>query len=269
MHEVCSRATHIRAIVSPYVRLCAAKRQQRCAACCGSGCLRLLRCRWLADTSHPSVFHTHRTHPTNKRQAAAGSLARSALAACRHEPLAESARRSPWLPPTAPVALPRFACFVAGSIEAIRHTSISRRGSLCSPMRRSCWHGCANAIRPAASAHFWCWLHRADDTLHVADGVDLLAHACGCRYGCRQQRQPPASARFCAAASFVATRSPGVRRCAGRPAIACGKRLPSRPSATARPQLPFACRELDFALPQFMKAVCSVAAILASRGSWG
>ena len=190
MHEVCSRATHIRAIVSPYVRLCAAKQQQRCAACCGSGCLRLLRCRWLADTSHPSVFHTHRTHPTNKRQAAAGSLARSALAACRHEPLAESARRSPWLPPTAPVPLPRFACFVAGSIEAIRHASISRIGSLCSPMHRSCWHGCANAIRPAASAHFWCWLHRADDTLHVADGVDGRAHEARLPPWLCQRRQP-------------------------------------------------------------------------------
>ena len=190
MHEVCSRATHIRAIVSPYVRLCAAKQQQPRAACCGSGCLRLLRCRWLADTSHPSVFHTHRTHPTNKRQAAAGSLARSALAACRHEPLAESARRSPWLPPTAPGPPPRFACFVAGSIEALRHASISRRGSLCSPMRRSCWHGCANAIRPAASAHFWCWLHRADGTLHVADGVDGRAHEARLPPWRCQRRQP-------------------------------------------------------------------------------
>ena len=71
-----------------------------------------------AITPTKCVSHTHRTHPTNKRQAAAGSLARSALAACRHEPLAESARRSPWLPPTAPVPLPRFACFVSGSIEA-------------------------------------------------------------------------------------------------------------------------------------------------------
>jgi len=190
MHEVCSRATHIRAIVSPYVRLCAAKRQQRCAACCGSGCLRLLRCRGLADTSHPSVFHTHRTHPANKRQAAAGSLARSALAACRHEPLSESARRSPWLPPTAPSPPPRFACFVRGSDRGRRRASISRSGSLCSPMRRSCWHGCANAIRLAASAHFWCWLHRADATLHVADGVDGQAHEARLPPWLCQRRQP-------------------------------------------------------------------------------
>lgn len=100
------------------------------------------------------MFSHTQNPPHKQRQAAAGSLARSTLAACRHEPLTESARRSPWLPPTAPVPLPRFACFVSGSIEAIRHASISRRGSLCSPMRRSCWHGCANAIRPAASAHF-------------------------------------------------------------------------------------------------------------------
>jgi hypothetical protein len=109
-------------------------------------------------------------------QAAAGSLTRSTLAACRHEPLSESARRSPWLTPTAPVPPPRFACFVSGSIEAIRHASISRRGSLCSPMHRSGWHGCANAIRPAASAHLSCRLHRADDTLHVAIRVDGRAH---------------------------------------------------------------------------------------------
>ena len=123
-------------------------------------------------------------------QAAAGSLARSALAACRHEPLSESARRPPWLPPTASVPPPRFACFVPGSIEAIQHASISRRGSLCSPMHRSCWHGCANAIRPAASAHFWCRLHRADDTLHVADGVDGRAHEARLPLWRCQQRQP-------------------------------------------------------------------------------
>jgi len=160
MHEVRSRATHIRAIVSPYVRLCAAKQQQRCAACCGSGCLRLLRCRWLADKSTHQCFQ--HTEPPNK-QKAVSSLERCALCALlnpRHEPLSESARRSPWLPPTAPVPLPRVACFISGSIEAIRHASISRSGSLCSPMHRSGWHGYANAIRPAASAHFSCRLHR-------------------------------------------------------------------------------------------------------------
>ena len=189
-------------LYSPMFVLAAAKLQQRCAACCGSGCLRLLRCRGLADTSHPSVFHTHRTHPTNKRQAAAGSLARSALAACRHEPLAESARRSPWLPPTAPVPLPRFACFVSGSIEAIHHASISRRGSLCSPMHRSCWHGCANAIRPAASAHFSCRLHRADGTLHVAGGSRGEPTRHVCRHGVANGVSRASSARFsCGAGS--------------------------------------------------------------------
>ena len=88
-----------------------------------------------------TVCFTH-TDPPHKQKAGSSWIAtRSTLAACRHEPLAESARRSPWLPPTAPVPLPRFACFVSGSIEAIRHASISRRGSLCSPMHRSCWHG--------------------------------------------------------------------------------------------------------------------------------
>jgi hypothetical protein len=33
-----------------------------------------------------------------------------------------------------------------------------------------------HAAAPPASAHFSCRLHRADDTLHVADGVDGRAH---------------------------------------------------------------------------------------------
>jgi len=67
-------------LYSPIFVLAAAKQQQRCAACCGSGCLRLLRCRWLADTSHPSVFHTH-TEPTPK-QKAGSSWTAGAVGAC-------------------------------------------------------------------------------------------------------------------------------------------------------------------------------------------
>ena len=182
---------HMSCLVFTYAPLlAAAKLQQRCAACCGSGCLRLLRCRWLADKFTHQCFQ-HTDPPTNHN--AVSSLERCALGALlshRHEPLSESARRPPWLPPTAAVPLPRFASFLSGSIEAIRQASISRRGSLCSPVHRSCWHGFANAIRPAAPAHFWCRLHRADGTLHVADGVDGRAHEARLPPWRCQRRQP-------------------------------------------------------------------------------
>jgi hypothetical protein len=123
-------------LYSPIFVLAAATERRGEARLARCGLPPLVATSWACAISPTQCVFTH-TEPTHrKRQAAAGSLARSTLAACRHEPLSESARRSPWLPPTAPVPPPRFACFVAGSIEAIRHASISRRGSLCSPMRR-------------------------------------------------------------------------------------------------------------------------------------
>jgi hypothetical protein len=87
-----------------------------------------------------------------------------------------------------PAASVRLCC---GRLDrGLRHASISRSGSLCSPMRRSCWHGYANAIRPAASAHFSCRLQRADDTLHVADRADGRAHEARLPPWLRQRRQP-------------------------------------------------------------------------------
>ena len=144
-----------------------------------------------AITPTKCVSHTHRTHPTNKRQAAAGSLARSTLAACRHEPLAESARRSPWLPPTAPVPLPRFACFVSGSIEAIRHASISRRGSLCSPMHRSCWHGWRQRHQARRIGSLFGQAPSSGRHAPCRGVVALLAHAARLPPWLRQRRQPP------------------------------------------------------------------------------
>ena len=59
--------------------LAAAKLQQPRAACCGSGHLRLFRCRSLADKIHPPVFSTHRTHPQAKGSQQSRALARSTL----------------------------------------------------------------------------------------------------------------------------------------------------------------------------------------------
>jgi hypothetical protein len=99
----------------------------------------LVATSWACAIFPTSVFSHTQNPPSDIIRHNAGNrwiATRSTLVACRHEPLSGSARRSPWLPPTAPVPPPRFACFVAGSIEAIRHASISRRGSLGSPMRR-------------------------------------------------------------------------------------------------------------------------------------
>ena len=88
---------------------------------------------------------------------------------------------------------------------------MSRSGSLCSPMHRSGWHGCANAIRPAASAHFSCRLHRADDTLHVADGLAGEPTGHVCRHGVANGVSRAPSARFGAVLSTQSTRTRGCR----------------------------------------------------------
>lgn len=218
---------HMSCLVFTYAPLLAAATERR-------GEARLERCglpppvatSWACAIFPTQCVFTHTQNPPpNIMQAAAGSLTRSTLAACRHEPLSESARRSPWLPPTAPVPLPRFACFVSGSIEAIRHASISRRGSLCSPMRRACWHGCANAIRPAASAHFWCRLHRADGALHVAAWSLCSPTRHVCRHGYANGVSRAASARFSCGAGF------GRRR--PLPASAAVRAVRLLPSANA------------------------------------
>jgi hypothetical protein len=97
MLEVCSGATHIRAIVSPYVRPC---RRQTAAAL--RGLLRLglpppVAMSWARRYLPPQCVSHTQNPPPNKRQAAAGSLARSALAACRHEALSGSMRLPLWL----------------------------------------------------------------------------------------------------------------------------------------------------------------------------
>jgi hypothetical protein len=68
-------------LYSPIFVLAAANQQQRCAACCGSGCLRLLRCRWLADTSHPSVF-SHTQNPPPQKEAGSSWIANAIDACC-------------------------------------------------------------------------------------------------------------------------------------------------------------------------------------------
>ena len=66
---------------------------------------------------------------------------------------------------------------------------------------------------PCRFALFLCWLHRGyTPCLHVAALVGLLAHERVCRYGCRQQLQPPSSVRFSAvtlrfAPAFAAVRA--------------------------------------------------------------
>ncbi len=117
---VCSRATHHFTCIHRCCVLAAAKQCRGEARLERCGLPPFVATSWACAISPTTVCFTHtepthRTHPTDKRQAAAGSLTRSTLAACRHEPLSESARRSPWLPPTAPVPPPRFACFVSGS----------------------------------------------------------------------------------------------------------------------------------------------------------
>lgn len=64
--------------------------------------------------------------------------------------------------------------------------------------------------------------------IHVAAWVHLLAHECVCRYGCRQQRQPPSSARFSCGGAFrsdVFSRRPPL--CV--PSGYCLRQTPSAP----------------------------------------
>ena len=202
-------------------------------------------------------------------QAAAGSLTRSTLAACRHEPLSESARRSPWLPPTAPVPPPRFACFVAGSIEAIRHASISRRGSLCSPMRRLllAWLRQRHQARrigslfvqaPSSGQHAPCrgWGRRASPrgtsaAMAAANSVSRTSSArfwCGAVFvGGDLSRLPP----LCGPCGYCLRQTPSV------PLI--GYHLSRYLCSAASP-------ELDFAVGPSIEPQCCIAANIASRG---
>lgn len=122
-----------------------------------------------------------------------------------------------------PSAPPHRLTFRAVSIERTT-LSMSQRGSLGEPTRRVCRYGFANSVNRTSSAHFSCgavglraaWVAAYAVGLHVACVVVFFtmghrfAMGCGCAY-------------------------PSVRRCAGRAAVACGKRLTSRPSATASP----------------------------------
>jgi hypothetical protein len=181
--------------VVPCIHLCsllAAAAERRVEA-------RLARCglpprvamSWACAISPTTVCFTH-TEPTPKQKAgsswtagAVGACCVSARGALRvSAPVAMAAANG-----ARPAASGRLCC--SWLDRGRRRASISQSGSLCSPMRRSCWHGYANAIRPAASAHFSCRLHRADNTLHVADGVDGRAHEARLPPWRCQRRQPP------------------------------------------------------------------------------
>jgi len=134
MHEVHSIAIHIRAIVSSYVRPIRRKTSAAARGLLRLDSRRLLQRVWLADKSTNQCFSTRRTNPQTKGSQQLERYRARRFAECRHESLSVSARRSLWLSPTAPVPPPRFACFVSGSIEAIRRASISQCKSICSPM---------------------------------------------------------------------------------------------------------------------------------------
>jgi len=182
------------AYVVPCIHLCAApcrrrkppRRHAACALRVAAVCSHVARLR---HNPHHSVFHTHRTPPQIQAGSswianAIGACCVSARAALRvAAPVAMAAANG-----AQPAASVRLCC--AWLDRGRRRASISRSGSLCSPMPRSCWHGYANAIRPAASAHFSCRLHRAGGTLHVADRVDGRAHETRLPPWLRQRRQP-------------------------------------------------------------------------------
>jgi hypothetical protein len=181
------------------------------------------------------VCFTH-TEPTPKQKAGSSWIANAIDACCVSArsalrvsaPVAMAAANG--ARPAAPVRL--FRCRLD---RGRRRASISRSGSLCSPMRRACWHGCANAIRPAASAHFCAGSIERTTRSMSRIGRRASPRCTSAAMAAANSVSRAPSARFYARCpSPAAASSPGVRRCACRPAIACGKRLPSRPSAFVR-----------------------------------
>lgn len=176
--------------------LAAAKLQQRCAACCGSaasGCCDVLG----SPIILPAVCFTH-AEPTHKPKAGSSWIANAIDACCvsARAALRVSASAAMALP-TASAALPRFACFVSGSIEAIRHASISRRGSLCSPMRRLllAW------LSPMPSGPPHRLTFRAGSIERTTRSISRIRSMCEptkhvCRYGCANSVSRAPSARF-------------------------------------------------------------------------
>ena len=214
--------------------LAAAKLQQRRAACCGSvpsACFNVFG----SPIFPPTVcFLTPRTHPAEKGRQPAGSLRDRRLAAPRHEPLTAAARLPPW-------RCQRRQPRRSGSLMLLVAPSSGRhapcRGSyrLARPCGAPAGYGCANArqghrIGSRVVAGSIEALRHAPSRGVVA----LLAHEARLPLWLRQQRQPRS-----VGSPFVRCRFPwaasslGVHRRACRPAIACGKRLPSRSSATA------------------------------------
>jgi hypothetical protein len=255
---VSSRASHYFFCIHLCSSLGRHKPPRQHAACAlrdAAACSHVARLRY---NPHQVCF-THRTHPTNKRQAAAGSLTRSTLAACRHEPLSESARRSPWLPPTAPVPPPRFACFVAGSIEALRHASISRRGSLGSPMRRLLLAWLRQRHQARRIGSLFVQAPSRGVALHVAAWSLCSPTSTPAAMAGRQQRQPRSSARFTCGAGFgggalslasAAVRAvrllPAANACPPAHRLPPRQRLPFSAEVAAAPLAPLLPRSIPY-----------------------
>jgi hypothetical protein len=203
-------------LYSPIFVLAAAKQCRGEARLARCGLPPLVAKSWACAISPTQCVFTH-TEPTPKQKAGSSWIANAIDACCvsARAALRVSASAAMALP-TASATLPRFASFVSGSIEAIRHASISRRGSLCSPMRRLllAW------LSPMPSGPPHRLTFRAGSIERTTRSISRIRSMCEptkhvCRYGCANS----------------------ARRCAGRSAIACGKRLTSRPSPTAYPEV--------------------------------
>lgn len=187
----------------------------------------------LRDISHPVCFHTH-TEPTPKHNAGSSWIANAIDACC------VSARAA--LRVSAPVAM--AAANGARPAASVRLFCVRLdRGDT------TCLHLAAWVALFAHAPGLLAWLRQRHQARRIGSllvqapssgrrapcrgVVALLAHATRLPPWLRQRRQPcRVGSLFVRCRVRQAAASPSVRRCAGRPAIAFGKRLPSRPSAT-------------------------------------
>jgi len=230
----CSRATHHFTCIHRCCVLAAAKQCRGEARLERCGLPPLVATSWACAIFPTSVFSHTQKPPSDIMQAAVGSL--------RDRHLLHLARTAHRSSASAAMALPtasapplRLAHVVGGSIERTTR-SMSQIGPLDSPMRRPCRLWLApTPVRATASARLlWQARSRRYGVSPSRSVVALLAHEARLPLWLRQQRQPRSVGSPSVRCRFSWTASsPGVRRCACRPALACGKRLPSRPSASA------------------------------------